>query len=119
MDTDFGTKDCLVLILAMVANPEDWYEVDVFQAKSSVESCKNSDCKQTANKCKQTADKYKLTADKCKQTVDKCKQTADECKQTADKCKQTSWYSRFQNLTNDRKWLGHSIAKVRVRIWEW
>ena len=91
MDTDFGTMDCLVLILAMVANPEDWYEVDVFQAKSSVESCKNSDCKQTA----------------------------DKCKQTADKCKQTSWYSRFQNLTNDRKWLGHSIAKVRVRKWGW
>ena len=84
MDTDFGTKDCLVLILAMVANPKDWYEVDVFQVKSGVESCKNSDCKQTANKCKQTGDKYKLTADKCKQTVDKCKQTADKCKQTVD-----------------------------------
>ena len=56
MDTDFGTKDCLVLILAMVANPKDWYEVDVFQVKSGVESCKNSDCKQTADKCKQTAD---------------------------------------------------------------
>ena len=62
MDTDFGTKDCLVLILAMVANPEDWYEVDVFQVKSGVESCKNSDCKQTADKCKQTADKCKQKA---------------------------------------------------------
>ena len=58
-----------MLILAMVANPKDWYEVDVFQVKSGVESCKNSDCKQTADKCKQTADKCKQTADKCKKQL--------------------------------------------------